>query len=40
MKRKMAAWIVLTIIAVVAALCLAVTNEVTKDVIEIGRAHV
>ena len=33
MKRKMAAWIVLTIIAVVAALCLAVTNEVTKDVI-------
>ena len=33
MKRKMAAWIVLTIIAVVAALCLAATNEVTKDVI-------
>ena len=33
MKRKTAAWIVLTIIAVVAALCLAVTNEVTKDVI-------
>lgn len=32
-KRKLAAWIVLTIIAVVAAFCLALTNEVTKDVI-------
>ena len=34
MKRKMAAWIVLTIIAVIAAFCLALTNEVTEDVIE------
>ena len=33
-KRKLAAWIVLTIIAVVAAFCLALTNEVTEDVIE------
>ena len=33
-KRKLAAWIVLTIIAVIAAFCLALTNEVTEDVIE------
>ena len=33
MKRKLAAWIVLTVIAMIAAFCLAATNEVTKDVI-------
>ena len=33
-KRKLAAWIVLTIIAVIAAFCLALTNEVTEDVIK------
>lgn len=34
MKNKLAAWIVLTIIAVVAAVALAATNEVTKDIIQ------
>ncbi|MHC1786249.1 MAG: FMN-binding protein [Christensenellales bacterium] len=34
MKKKMAAWIALGIITVVAALALAMTNEVTKKVIE------
>ncbi len=33
MKKRLAAWLVLTIITVVAALCLGMTNEVTKDVI-------
>ncbi len=33
MKKKLAAWIVLGLIAVVAAVCLGTTNEVTKDVI-------
>ncbi len=34
MKHKLAAWISLCLIAVVAAVCLAATNEITKDVIE------
>ncbi|MDL2319231.1 FMN-binding protein, partial [Eubacteriales bacterium OttesenSCG-928-A19] len=34
MKNKLAAWIALGLIALVAAVCLAATNEVTKDVIE------
>ncbi len=34
MKNKVAAWIALGLIAIVAALCLATTNEITKDVIE------
>ncbi len=33
MKRKLAAWIVLGLIAIVSAACLGTTNEITKDVI-------
>ncbi len=33
MKNKLAAWIVLGLIAVIAAVCLAATNEITKDII-------
>lgn len=33
MKTKLAAWIVLGVIAVFAAACLGATNEITKDVI-------
>lgn len=33
MKNKLAAWIALGLIAVVSAACLAVTNEITRDVI-------
>ena len=34
MKKRLAAWLVLGIITVVAGLSLAITNEVTRDVIK------